>query len=52
MVRIFVIRNSAVCAILIREFSTSWKLNFCIGQSKLIRNKKCVGNRNMSDQAL
>jgi hypothetical protein len=38
-------------AIVIREFSKSWKLNFCRRERKLIKNKKYTGSKDMSAQA-
>jgi hypothetical protein len=29
----------------------SWKLNFCRRESKLIKNQKYIGNKDVSDQA-
>jgi hypothetical protein len=38
-------------AIFIREFSMSWKLNFCKRESKLIKKQIYVGSKDMTDQA-
>jgi hypothetical protein len=38
-------------AMMIREFSWSWKLNFCKGERELIKDQKYTGGENMSDKA-